>query len=73
MEEPYLHNTEMNTQADSVWIIVPVYNTEHLLDKCIKSTLNQTYSNQDSRIIATHTPKSFQEKLKTVVKRILLS
>ena len=36
---------EMNTRTDPVWIIVPVYNMEKLLDKCVKSILKQTYSN----------------------------
>ena len=33
----------INSQKQLVSIIVPVYNAEHVLNRCIKSLLNQTY------------------------------
>ncbi|MFR1171923.1 MAG: glycosyltransferase [Thomasclavelia ramosa] len=30
---------------DKVSIIVPIYNREKFIDKCIKSIINQTYKN----------------------------
>ena len=33
--------------ADLVSIIIPVFNSENYLDRCINSVLNQTYDNLD--------------------------
>lgn len=32
-------------QQDTIWILVPVYNVEKVLDKCIRSVQRQTYTN----------------------------
>lgn len=32
-------------QLDTIWIIIPVYNVEKVLNKCIRSILKQTYQN----------------------------
>ena len=37
----------MNQQTDKISIIIPVYNTQDFLEECIKSALNQTYSNTE--------------------------
>ena len=35
----------MMSKKDKISIIIPVYNAENSLDKCITSVLNQTYRN----------------------------
>ena len=34
-----------NMQEDKVSIVIPVYNVEQYLERCIDSVLNQTYTN----------------------------
>ena len=42
---------KQENNATLVSIIIPVYNVEKYLNKCIKSILNQTYSNLEIIII----------------------
>lgn len=32
-------------QFETIWILIPVYNVEKVLDKCIRSIQRQTYTN----------------------------
>lgn len=41
----------MNNKLDKISIIVPVYNVENYIERCIKSLLNQTYRNIEIIII----------------------
>lgn len=64
----------MNNQ-DLVSIIVPVYNTEDYLDKCMNSILNQTYKNIEVIIIDDgSTDNSYRrlQEFQTKDKRIIL-
>ena len=36
---------------DKISIVVPVYNMENYLERCIKSILNQTYTNLEVLLI----------------------
>lgn len=35
----------MNKETDKISIIVPIYNSERYLDKCLSSIIGQTYKN----------------------------
>ena len=54
-------------------IIIPVYNVEHYLDKCLESVINQTYKNIEIILIndgSTDDSLSILEKYKKVDKRV---
>ena len=40
-----MNNLEIGITMDTIWIIVPVYNVEKYLGKCVKSVQRQTYKN----------------------------
>lgn len=48
----------MEKESNLVSVIVPVYNTENYLDKCIKSILNQTYKNIELILIDNNSTDS---------------
>ena len=41
---------------DKITVIVPIYNQENYLDECIKSILNQTYSNLEIILVDDGSP-----------------
>lgn len=41
----------MSLESHKISVIIPVYNVENLLDKCIQSVLNQTYQNLELILI----------------------
>lgn len=56
-------------------LIIPVFNVEDFLDECIKSALNQTYSNLDIIIIddgSTDSSKDICDKYERLDKRIVV-
>lgn len=56
-----------------ITIIVPVYNVENYIEKCILSILNQTYSNIEILLVndgSTDSSAEICEKYKTIDKRI---
>lgn len=44
-------NTNINNKLKKVSIIIPTYNTEDYISDCLKSVLNQTYSNIEIVIV----------------------
>ena len=54
---------------EKVSIIVPVYNSEKYLDKCINSILKQTYKNIEIIAINDGSTDGSYEKLKSYAKR----
>lgn len=50
-------------------IIVPVYNVEKYLDKCLKSILNQTYDNYEVVIVNDGSPDGSQNIINKYVKK----
>ena len=64
----------MNSQ-ELVSIIVPVYNTESYLEKCLNSILNQTYKNIEVIIIddgSTDNSYKILQEFQNKDKRIIL-
>ena len=58
---------------EKISIIVPVYNVESYLEKCVKSILNQTYSNFEVLLIndgSTDNSPNICENLKELDSRI---
>ena len=43
---------------DKISIIVPVYNSEKYIEKCLKSLLNQTYKNIEILIVDNNSTDS---------------
>ena len=43
---------------DKISIIVPVYNSEKYIEKCLKSLLNQTYKNIEILIVENNSTDS---------------
>ncbi|APC49616.1 hypothetical protein BME96_16080 [Virgibacillus halodenitrificans] len=61
--------------SPKVSIIIPIYNSEEFLDKCIKSVINQTYSNLEIILVNDgSTDKSLEicRKFKKIDSRIIL-
>ena len=59
-----------------VSIVIPVYNTEKYIEKCIKSALNQTYDNVEIIVVddgsTDSTPsllKKFEDRIKIITKK----
>ena len=60
---------------DKISIIVPIYNSERYLDKCINSILNQTYKNLEIILIddgSTDKIKIIYEKYKKRIQELFL-
>ena len=47
-----------------VSIIMPVYNTEEYFDRCIKSVLDQSYSNMEIIVVDDCSPGNIREKVR---------
>ena len=58
-----------------VSVIIPVYNVEKYLEKCVLSVLNQTYKNLEIILVddgSTDSSSELCEKLKTLDNRIIV-
>ncbi|MDD6038019.1 MAG: glycosyltransferase family 2 protein, partial [bacterium] len=52
-----------------VSIIIPVFNTEKYIEKCINSLINQTYSNIEIIVIDNHSVDSSGRRVKEIAKK----
>ena len=52
------------TKKTIISVIVPIYNVEKYLDKCLDSLLNQTYENIEIICVEDHSPDNSREVLK---------
>lgn len=55
---------------DKISIIVPIYNREKFIDKCIKSIINQTYKNIEIILINDGSTDKSLEVCKSFAKKI---
>lgn len=51
-------------------VVIPVYNTEQYLPRCIESLINQTYKNIEFIFVNDCSPKNAEEIIKEYQKRI---
>ena len=57
------HSLQEREMAPKVSVIIPVYNREHLIEKSIRSVLNQTYKNLEVIVIDDGSTDSTEEKI----------
>ena len=56
-------------EKDKISIIIPVYNTERYLERCITSLLNQTYKNLELIFVDDGSTDKSMEILKNAQKK----
>ena len=59
-----------NMQEDKVSIVIPVYNVEQYLERCIDSVLNQTYTNIEIILVDDGSTDNTNEIAQEVKSRI---